>query len=863
MSNNINLKDIWEYAIKGELDEKIVKKGSKWQVQSEKGRNMGTYDTKGEAEKRLGQVEYFKHLNETNSDNIKEEIKKDGKLHVYRVGDIATGRNYPMFFADKLEYYDYSETGYGKEGAEEYILTLDGFKVWNPIEELGLTPYSWSDIRGPIEVLEENGIYVEMDWDDEIDGDGKVYHEASTSTDSLAMAGKRKGYDIIILKDIPVDFGPYFTEYAVCTTKCLKEIDRESLNEGIADVKAHYPKVSDNDFNAIIKADPTFKDGQDRVGTYGKWLLNLYNKNNLKLEDLYKATEYLTEFERKKKLFKNKDIGQFKSLSDLYDALQQVGEVELNDNQKQKQFHKEIRKAQLNAKVVLDTDKWIVYIPNDYGASCKLSTNTEWCTGISSKGNDYYYNLYSKEGPLYIIHNKNDEDEKYQFHFESSQFMDRTDRRIDLVGFLNAEPELKGFFYPLALSTYYKDLGIDKDTDDDAVVSFIMNHDALESAMSDVKGDGDRFPSGDWVMSFLDDPYSAYDFYSEGVDIGDVLRYCDIDDKIFAQLKALGCSAENAKDFCDKASHANSLEYLFPENICDEVETAFCRAYDEGNYVGTINACENDIVKAFSRVFEPLETKLLYEEGLKITGTKKQWENLIMQIKSEYEDDYDYSTRVYEVLSRGLAEWFEVREPYYGWNDFDQQAFLDRLSDELYEIGYNKKESLKEWIEKFGKDNGLMAIEGSSELSTLLKSHPNNAYRIYFDDGYALGSKGMYFVCDATSDYTHYDMLDVARENSFYTEKGFSDMLDDFTEGCGDKFIIYIGKGFDKDVSYGSELGSDGYEEAAVYPFGTLLVRSHYAYKTIPLFNYLGKPDTVLAVDGFGEVFEKTNDIDF
>ena len=40
----------------------IVKKGSKWQVVSEKtGRSFGTYATKAEAVKRLGQVEFFKH----------------------------------------------------------------------------------------------------------------------------------------------------------------------------------------------------------------------------------------------------------------------------------------------------------------------------------------------------------------------------------------------------------------------------------------------------------------------------------------------------------------------------------------------------------------------------------------------------------------------------------------------------------------------------------------------------------------------------------------------------------------------------------------------------------------------------------
>lgn len=53
-----------EPELEKELDEKIVKKGSKWQVQSEKGRNLGTYDTKEEAEERLKQVHYFKHINE-------------------------------------------------------------------------------------------------------------------------------------------------------------------------------------------------------------------------------------------------------------------------------------------------------------------------------------------------------------------------------------------------------------------------------------------------------------------------------------------------------------------------------------------------------------------------------------------------------------------------------------------------------------------------------------------------------------------------------------------------------------------------------------------------------------------------------
>ena len=44
------------------IKSKIVQVGGKYQVQSEKGRNLGTYDTKAEAEKRLKQVEMFKHM---------------------------------------------------------------------------------------------------------------------------------------------------------------------------------------------------------------------------------------------------------------------------------------------------------------------------------------------------------------------------------------------------------------------------------------------------------------------------------------------------------------------------------------------------------------------------------------------------------------------------------------------------------------------------------------------------------------------------------------------------------------------------------------------------------------------------------
>lgn len=66
------------------IQSKIVKKDNKYQVQSEKGKNLGTYDTKSEAEKRLKQVEMFKHMKskELTMENVnkmyEDAIHKDG-----------------------------------------------------------------------------------------------------------------------------------------------------------------------------------------------------------------------------------------------------------------------------------------------------------------------------------------------------------------------------------------------------------------------------------------------------------------------------------------------------------------------------------------------------------------------------------------------------------------------------------------------------------------------------------------------------------------------------------------------------------------------------------------------------------------
>lgn len=63
-----------------EVVERIVKVGSKFRLVSKKsGKNLGTYDTKKEAEKRERQVQYFKHVNETGGVGVVANNAKQAK----------------------------------------------------------------------------------------------------------------------------------------------------------------------------------------------------------------------------------------------------------------------------------------------------------------------------------------------------------------------------------------------------------------------------------------------------------------------------------------------------------------------------------------------------------------------------------------------------------------------------------------------------------------------------------------------------------------------------------------------------------------------------------------------------------------
>ena len=187
-----------------------------------------------------------------------------------------------------------------------------------------------------------------------------------------------------------------------------------------------YPEISDDDFNKIVSADPISSNlERNNLGEYGKWLLNLYKKKNLKLENLYKATEYITIFDKAKKSKKlvNNDINKYKSLPELFSVVEPFTHQESISNN---DIANNIKNKE--ADVVYEDAEWKVIVPKTEKASCLYGANTQWCT--ASKENNMF-DEYNEQGKLYININKQS-GRKYQFHLETKSFMDEIDEKIKL-----------------------------------------------------------------------------------------------------------------------------------------------------------------------------------------------------------------------------------------------------------------------------------------------------------------------------------------------------------------------------------------------------------------------------------------------
>ena len=157
---------------------------------------------------------------------------------------------------------------------------------------------------------------------------------------------------------------------------------------------------------------------------YLDWIMRQYMRKNFRQEDFGRVRTALEAFDRHKAHIPQKDILRYDKLMDLEDAVEAVTGT--------KSKREEIRDVKHEgADKIFDEGGVVVYHIKTEAAAKFYGKGTKWCTAAE---NDCLFKHYNKEGPLYVIFCKgfNGKLEKFQFHFESDQFMDVEDNDIDL-----------------------------------------------------------------------------------------------------------------------------------------------------------------------------------------------------------------------------------------------------------------------------------------------------------------------------------------------------------------------------------------------------------------------------------------------
>lgn len=200
---------------------------------------------------------------------------------------------------------------------------------------------------------------------------------------------------------------------------------------------------------------------------YMQWLAKVYANQGVKLEDLStrgnSALRQYHEYKFAKILPPElRDIGRL-SFSDL-EGVYSNPELRQAFNAKQEQDRAKTM-PRGDATAYYEDSTIRILIPNDLEAACFYGQGTRWCT---SAQNNNMYKSYSKQGPLYIILPKKpvDSNDKYQFHFESGQFMDAADNEIDLDKIVERYPSLRQAFAEQGKEHYLLPLMAEEDANE-------------------------------------------------------------------------------------------------------------------------------------------------------------------------------------------------------------------------------------------------------------------------------------------------------------------------------------------------------------------------------------------------------------
>jgi hypothetical protein len=200
--------------------------------------------------------------------------------------------------------------------------------------------------------------------------------------------------------------------------------------------------IVDYVMGVIEGADPT------KNKNYAQAITRLYTLGGTMLEDIGATlSQYLVKFDKLKNKKKipapHNDFMRYKSISEFYDVVDQLPDPDSDVEQQkvagiQLPDHNTWRYVygSMDNQGRITSDVLVIQPLDQYAGYWwakeypKKGVTNRWCTAW--EGDNSRFNYYNRQGPLYIIipAKRQFEDEKFQFHFETKQFMDYQDHQI-------------------------------------------------------------------------------------------------------------------------------------------------------------------------------------------------------------------------------------------------------------------------------------------------------------------------------------------------------------------------------------------------------------------------------------------------
>lgn len=180
------------------------------------------------------------------------------------------------------------------------------------------------------------------------------------------------------------------------------------------------------------------------------FIAKIYVVGAIRDEDKNKIKASLNLFFQVSNKLENKDLMSYKTLDDLYDALEPFEKNE-KDSLSAKQQKKLVKS---DAEKLIDTADFKVIIPKSEAAATYYGANTKWCTAADKEN---MFAEYHSEGPIYIIiAGSGASAKKFQFHYESAQFMNARDVELNArdIKYLSKFPQYREFLDMLITKHY-------------------------------------------------------------------------------------------------------------------------------------------------------------------------------------------------------------------------------------------------------------------------------------------------------------------------------------------------------------------------------------------------------------------------